>query len=164
VGNDRYSWEQLNPQLIYRGIGAPGRVTYGCNLLVVAADSSGSITQHTLDVFLSESRAILEVIRPRRIIFTQCDAAVHEWTEIDDIDDLRGEVKGGGGTDFRPVFDRMKQEGEEPDVLVYLTDGYGAFPDQAPNYPVVWGSIALGPEGYPFGEVVVVPPQHEGGE
>jgi predicted metal-dependent peptidase len=161
VGNDRYSWEQLNQQLIYRGIGAPGRVTYGCNLLIVAADSSGSITQRTLDVFLSESRAILEVVRPRRIIFTQCDAAIHEWTEIDDIDELRGEVKGGGGTDFNPVFDKIKQEGEEPDVLVYLTDLYGSFPSQAPHYPVIWGSIT---KDYPvpFGEVVYVPPQNEG--
>jgi predicted metal-dependent peptidase len=159
VGNDRYSWEQLNQQLIYRGIGAPGRITYGCNLLVVAADSSGSITQHTLDVFLSESRAILEVIRPRRIIFTQCDATVHEWTEIDDIDDLRGEVKGGGGTDFRPVFDRVKEEGEEPDVLVYLTDLEGSFPSEAPHYPVIWGAIR--DHEVPFGEVVHVPEQHE---
>jgi predicted metal-dependent peptidase len=160
VGNDRYSWEQLDQQLIYRGIGAPGRISYGCNLLIVAADSSGSISQHTLDVFLSESRAILEVIRPRRIIFAQCDARVHEWTEIDDIDELRGEVRGGGGTDFRPVFERIEQENEDPDVLVFLTDGYGSFPATAPHYPIIWGSIALKPEGYPFGEVVMVPPQH----
>lgn len=160
IGNDRYSWEQLNPQLIYRGIGAPGRVSFGCNLLVVAADSSGSITQHTLDVFLTESRAILEVIRPRRIIFTQCDARVHEWTEISDVEDLRGEIKGGGGTDFIPVFERVEKEGEYPDMLIYLTDMDGTFPREAPAYPVVWGSITPNRRA-PFGEVVFVPPQHE---
>jgi predicted metal-dependent peptidase len=163
IGNDRYSWEQLNQQLIYRGIGAPGRVSYGCNLLVVAADSSGSITQRTLDVFLSESRAILEIIRPKRIIFTQCDAAIHEWSEIDCIDDLRGEVKGGGGTAFEPVFDRIRDENEMPDMLIYLTDMDGSFPREAPPYPVVWGSISENRKA-PFGEVVYVPPQHEGAE
>jgi predicted metal-dependent peptidase len=160
VGNDRYSWEQLNQQLIYRGIGAPGRISYGCNLLVVAADSSGSINQHTLDVFLSESRAILDTIRPRRIIFTQCDAMVHEWTEIDSVDDLRGEVKGGGGTDFCPVFERIKSEGIEPDLLVYLTDMDGRFPSVAPSYPVVWGSIIKNVKA-PFGDVVYIPSQEE---
>jgi predicted metal-dependent peptidase len=158
IGNDRYSWEQLNQQLIYRGIGAPGRVSYGCNLLVVAADSSGSITQRTLDVFLSESRAILEIIRPKRIIFTQCDAMIHEWSEIDCIDDLRGEVKGGGGTAFEPVFERIKLENEYPDMLIYLTDMYGSFPREAPPYPVVWGSITKDVKA-PFGEVVHVPAQ-----
>jgi hypothetical protein len=161
VGNDRYSWEQLNPELIWRGIGAPGRMSFGCNLLVVAADSSGSITQQTLDVFLSESRGILESIKPRRVIFVQCDAMIHEWTEIDDIDDLRGEIKGGGGTAFEPVFDRIEKEGIEPDLLVYLTDMEGSFPRQAPNYPVVWGSI-LPNKTAPFGEIVYIPQQHSG--
>lgn len=159
VGNDRYSWEQLNQQYIYYGVGAPGRVSYGCNLLVIAADTSGSITQKTLDVFLSESRGVLEAIRPRRIIFMQCDARVHEYTEIDDVDDLKGKIRGGGGTDFRPVFKRIEDEGEEPDLLVYMTDMDGTFPKRAPNYPVVWGSISPNRKG-PFGDVVFVPQQH----
>lgn len=163
VGNDRYSWEQLNPELIWRGIGAPGRMSYGCNLLIVAADSSGSITQKTLDVFLSESRGILETVRPRHIIFVQCDAMVHEWTEIDDVDDLMGKIKGGGGTDFRPVFKRIEKEGLEPDLLVYLTDMEGTFPSKAPNYPVVWGSI-LADKVAPFGEIVYIPQQSDSGE
>ena len=41
------------------------------------------------------------------------------------------------------------------DALVYLTDGYGTFPDD-PGYPVIWGDIAKNP-AYPFGQVVEVP-------
>jgi len=26
----------------------------------------------------------------------------------------------------------------QPDAVIYLTDGYATFPDQAPNYPVLW--------------------------
>jgi predicted metal-dependent peptidase len=41
-----------------------------------------------------------------------------------------------------------------PDVAVYLTDGFGEFPDAVPHYPVLWvvtpGGLPSG--GFPFGE------------
>ena len=64
-------------------------------------------------------------------------------------------VGGGGGTDFRPVFEAIEKSGIIPDVLVYFTDGYGTFPDKEPSYPVIWASITPG-YAYPFGEVVDV--------
>ena len=65
VGNDRYTWDRLEQQLAYRKVGAPGRTSYGCNLVVIAADTSGSITQRTLDVFLAETGQLLEQAKPR---------------------------------------------------------------------------------------------------
>ena len=50
---------------------------------------------------------------------------------------------GGGGTDFRPVFDwvaeRCRRGEARPDALIYCTDGWGTFPPRAPDYPLVWG-------------------------
>jgi predicted metal-dependent peptidase len=160
VGNDRYTWDMLEPQLIYRGIGAPGRSTFGCNLVVIAVDTSGSINQHTLDVFLAETAALLEQAKSKRVIFVQCDAEIHEWDECDACTDLFGrKLKGGGGTDFKPVFERVARESEEPDLLVYLTDLYGDFPSKPPPYPVIWGAIS--DVAAPWGEVVRVPAQVE---
>lgn len=48
--------------------------------------------------------------------------------------------------------------GLEPDALVYLTDGHGTFPTQAPSYPVLWGNITPNYK-YPFGDVVDIPLQ-----
>ncbi len=162
IGNDRYTWDVLNQQLAYRRIGAPGRTSYGCDLVVVAVDTSGSINQRTLDVFLAETTALLEQAKPKRVIFVQCDATIHEWATIEGTDDLYGrKLKGGGGSRTEPVFERIDEEGLNPDMLVYLTDAYVSFPAQAPSYPVVWG-IVDNPEGkVPFGEVVIVPAQHE---
>jgi predicted metal-dependent peptidase len=132
---------------------------------VIAADTSGSISQRTLDVFLTETTALMEQARPRRIIFVQCDAQIQEWEEINGTDDLTSrKLKGGGGTMFEPVFERIEKEGLEPDLLIYLTDLMGSFPSMKPRYPVVWGCVD---EAYakssppPFGEVVIVPPQAE---
>ena len=163
IGNDRYTWDRLDPQLIYRNIGAPGRTSFGCDTVVMAVDTSGSINQQTLDVFLTETSALLEQAKPRNVVFVQCDASIHEWDVIDGTEDLMGrKLKGGGGTDFTPVFDRINAEGLQPDLLVYLTDGYGSFPPTKPSYPVIWGSISCKPEHYPFGEVVMVPSQNSG--
>ena len=66
--------------------------------------------------------------------------------------------QGGGGTSFVPFFDKVAQrwDGQTQGVCVYLTDGYGSFPDTAPELPVLWvvtpGGLAL--EEFPFGEAV----------
>jgi predicted metal-dependent peptidase len=162
IGNERYTWDILNQQLAYRGIGAPGRTSFGCDLVVIAVDTSGSIGQRTLDVFLAETTALLEQAKPKRVIFVQCDAQVQEWETIEGTDDLFGrKLKGGGGSRTEPVFDRIDEEGLVPDMLVYLTDLYVSFPQHAPPYPVVWGAVDRGDNKPPFGELVDVPAQHE---
>src|ERR1035441_4221080 len=35
---------------------------------------------------------------------------------------------------------RIAEEPEPPNALVYLTEVYGSFPDQAPAYPVIWAA------------------------
>ena len=65
--------------------------------------------------------------------------------------------KGGGGTDFEPFFkDITKKEFNNNDgVCIYLTDGYGYFPEKEPDLPVLWVVIPGGAEEeyFPFGEI-----------
>jgi predicted metal-dependent peptidase len=72
---------------------------------------------------------------------------------------------GGGGTDFRPFFEAVQKEHEQADtqdgVCIYLTDGCGTFPAEAPVLPVLW---VLSPGGLqadkvPFGETVRLIPE-----
>jgi VWA-like domain (DUF2201)/Putative metallopeptidase domain len=174
IGNDRYTWANLNQQLAYRRIGCPGRTSHGCDLVVVIRDSSGSIDDHTCAVFGAETRGILEQARPKRVILIDCDAKVHRYDEIEDLSELENapdkyeKVKGGGGTSFKPPFERLKAESEEPDVVIYLTDCYGDY-GKKPSYPVIWGSITPKAEmnlaGYdytpPWGDIIYVPKQAE---
>ena len=162
MGNDRYTWDMLNQQFAFRHIGVPGRARFGCELIVIAVDTSGSINQRTLDVFLAETMAFLEEAKPRQVIFVQCDAEIHEWAEIDATEDLYGrELKGGGGSRTEPVFERIYEEQLSPDMVVYLTDLCVSFPKQAPPYPVIWGVVDNAKPEAPFGEIVMVPAQVE---
>jgi predicted metal-dependent peptidase len=63
---------------------------------------------------------------------------VNHVDEFQSGDVLKFEMHGGGGTDFRPPFNYIEQYQIKPACFIYLTDGYGTFPQQAPQYPVLW--------------------------
>lgn len=164
-GSDGYNWRRANRQLIVRDIYAPGRTGHGAKLVVVGSDTSGSVGDKETDMFFAELAGMFEGLRPEQLVIMWCDSKVHDVSYCDDAQDLniiREEgVGGGGGTSFVPVFDMIEELGMVPDALIYLTDGMGTFPREAPDYPVIWGSILLKPEHFPFGEVVMVPKQAE---
>jgi predicted metal-dependent peptidase len=141
----------LNPLVI-----APGRRGYGCELVVVGIDTSGSIGARELDTFLAEVGGILNDCKPRQITVIGCDMRVTQVDEVASLDEFEGlrakGVMGGGGTDFRPVFDHVDEHNLKPECLVYLTDMYGSFPDAAPAYPVIWAATT--DVDAPWGEVV----------
>ena len=109
--------------------------------VMVVLDSSGSLTDRELGEFMAEVNAIKSQTRAR-ITLHACDAALAKdgpwrfepWEECR----LPGTLTGGGGTDFRPVFDWLQQSGERPDLLVYFTDAQGPFPETEPQVPVIW--------------------------
>ena len=64
--------------------------------------------------------------------------------------------KGGGGTSFEPFFDELKRRRDARQrVAIYLTDGYGVYPQEVPIENILWvvplGGLDSG--RFPFGEV-----------
>jgi predicted metal-dependent peptidase len=161
VGSGAYSWQRPDRRLIVRDCYAPGPTGFGAGTVVVGIDTSGSIGDTELNMFMAEMAGILSDVKPERLVIMWCDAAlnrVDEAEEPEDLIEIRAKgAPGGGGTSFVPVFDEIYNSGLRPDALVYLTDGYGSFPDKAPPYSVIWGSIGLDKSGYPFGDVVMIP-------
>ncbi len=121
--------------------------------MVVAVDVSGSIDDDEMKEFLSEINAIKGQLRAR-ISLLACDAELakgspwiyESWEEFH----LPKTFTGGGGTDFRPVFDWVEQQDQAPELLVYFSDCMGSFPGYTPHYPVIW--LVKGREKAPFGQ------------
>jgi predicted metal-dependent peptidase len=182
VGLERIAEEGLAPRVDWRAVLAalltPTRSEYvwrpdrrmwpdvfvpdlGGELLedaVIAVDTSASVSPRELGQFLTEVRAILQSYPEVQVYFAACDAAVHTWKVIrvaegEPWPDI--ELRGGGGTDFRPVFRKVEECGLHPRALLYLTDGYGTYPETKPRYPVVW---VLTPSHHrpPWGQIVVL--------
>ncbi len=162
IGNTGYSWQRPDRRLLARteAIIAPGCSGNGCGDIVVGIDTSGSIGQQELTMFFGCLGGILEDLRPRRLIVMWCDANVGRVDELEDASELhdlrRRKAPGGGGTDFRPVFDEVAKMGIAPDALVYLTDTFGSFPRHAPAYPVLWAKLV--DRKCPWGDEVMIPP------
>lgn len=135
---DDYSWQHPNRRFIAYGMVLPGLYSENFGTLAVVTDDSGSIDQPTFDAFSAEICAIRDSVRPEKTIHMSCDARVNHYREYTREDEFKMESHGGGGTDFRPPFDKLEEENIEPKVFVYLTDGYGPFPETPPAYPVIW--------------------------
>lgn len=123
--------------------------------LVVAIDTSGSISSDELRTFMSELRGILQAYPHMHVYLVTCDAQVYAFEELTSQDPVPTEIQGRGGTDFRPVFEEIEKRGILPSAAVFLTDGMGDHPDGAPPYPVLW---VLTPKHQqpPFGTATVL--------
>jgi predicted metal-dependent peptidase len=123
--------------------------------VAVAVDTSGSIDQAEMRTFLSEVRGILDAYPHIQCDLYYVDAAAYGPHELDPESPLP-EPQGGGGTSFVPFFRAIKKQDKRPALSIYLTDGYGNFPNTPPEMSVLWVVTAggLGLEQFPFGETV----------
>lgn len=122
--------------------------------VAVAVDTSGSMGEEELIEAISETRGVLSAAGAN-VTFCACDAAVHELREVRGWEEAAALLKGGGGTDFRPVFDALDRKKPKLDVVVFITDGCGPAPETPPPYKVIW--VLVGPHRSipaPWGEVI----------
>jgi predicted metal-dependent peptidase len=154
VARADYSWCRPNTRYMPSGIYLPALLGHEVGILAVGVDTSGSIDQTLLSQFESEVRAIVDDVRPREVRVLYCDAKVHRQETFERGDPVQLKAAGGGGTDFRPVFDTIARWDEQPVCVIYLTDLWGAFPSEEPEVPVMWVTGQDDREDAPFGEVV----------
>lgn len=137
--NDDFSWKRGNRRFIAQGLYLPSRLSDDAmGEIVVVIDTSGSIGQKELTEFGSEIKGIVDEARPSKVRVIYCDSHIAHIDEFGPDDDLQFAAHGGGGTDFRPPFAWLEENQIVPRALVYLTDGYGPFPEQEPDFPTLW--------------------------
>ncbi|HUN00226.1 MAG TPA: VWA-like domain-containing protein [Halothiobacillus sp.] len=129
--------------------------------VVLAIDISGSIAPEWIGQFLNEIDRLRSQISLQLRLIT-CDNRIHRDERLFGITRWTA-VQGGGGTDFRPVFERLQGDAAV-DGLIYCTDLAGQFPLQAPRFPVFWlvphslgqpmSGSPIGLKPPPFGQVL----------
>jgi VWA-like domain (DUF2201) len=103
----------------------------------IAVDCSGSINARQLGLFEAEIRSILEGQRPSQVHVLYFDTEVHRAEVYQAGQPIALTPVGGGGTNFAPCFRWFDERGIVPQTLVFLSDLCGAFPKEAPSYPVL---------------------------
>lgn len=133
-----YTWMRPNRRYIAHGLVMPSLHSENMEVLTCGIDTSGSIDQPTLNAFAAEIIAAFHGAHPEKLVNIYCDAVVAHVDEFEHGDEPTFAPHGGGGTDLRKIFDHIADSDIKPACLIVLTDGYTPYPDEAPEYPVLW--------------------------
>ncbi|MCJ7764915.1 MAG: VWA-like domain-containing protein [Thiovulaceae bacterium] len=150
---DNYRMMPPSKKLLYCGVYLPS--LYSDTLrLTIAVDSSGSVDETLLSLFISEVESILIHFPNYVIDMIVCDAKIQGYRQFLSGEALEIEIKGGGGTDFRPVFTYIEESLDTPSLLLYFSDTKGIFPETEPFYETIWISNEMSEVA--FGRVIVI--------
>ena len=132
-----YTWTQPSPRYIASGLYLPALQSAEMGPLAVAVDTSGSVDKVTLAQLLAEVQAIADELQPAQVHVLSCDTRVRSIDTYERGEPIDGDLIGGGGTRFQPVFDAIAELDEQPAAIIYLTDLDG--PDAVePEIPTIW--------------------------
>lgn len=140
------------------------RETMKIEEFVVVIDTSMSCSGELVKKFLEETYSVLSenncFFRKVNIHIIQCDDKVQTDRRITSEEELKDymenlELRGEGGTDFRPAFSYVEElvrrhAFSQLKGLIYFTDGKGIYPAKMPPYETAFVFMA---EDYEDGEV-----------
>lgn len=114
--------------------------------VVFAIDTSASTEGEPIKRLLTELATVISSATAQggkiKVRIIQCDMAIREDLTFYKKSELDGYlnqfvIRGGSGTDFAPVFEKLtaeKLKGSKIRGLIYFTDGLGAFPRETPPF------------------------------
>lgn len=144
AGNNETTWNRPNRRRIAVApyVYLPGRCGTRSGACSLEVDTSGSIGDHELQVFLSEAHGIMSDVQPEKLYVGFVDAALFndEIIEIEDVNEvleLRQKAGGGGGTDMTIMHQELVKRGIEVSYEIVLTDGCCDFGEDT-GIPTIW--------------------------
>lgn len=152
AGLEDYSWQKPNwRHPLSEKVIVPGMIKREKRDVVIVIDTSGSVTTKELTDFASEIAKLSTYVKEFTVI--TCDAKVHEKVKVRNIREFLTKIKlkGGGGTDFRPIFSEVKN----CMAMIFFTDGMGTYPEKKPHYPVLW-ILTKEHSKPPFGKIAYI--------
>jgi len=158
VRRSRYQ-SSIEAFFVGKKIVLPGTVRPQAKIALVV-DTSSSMDGAFTGI-LAQAKQILRTMRGATLLVVACDTVVHAQSDVRSVSQLSELLIGGGGTDFRPAFAALARlpARKRPSVIVFATDGRGAYPPAAPNYAkTIWLVVAGGRIDVTWGERVCIEP------
>lgn len=144
-----------NRRWVSKNIYLPSLSTVERGKFVLAVDVSGSISTTQLERYSHEILSILSMSSDTLLVLF-FDTRITDVFELEEghVDNLK--TKAGGGTDYKPVMEYLRQHEISPEALIIITDGVCNSFAEKPEYPVLWtvDGLEFSP---PYGEVIVLP-------
>ena len=153
LNGDDYSLAHPNKRYLTQDVIVPGRYSESIGNLVVALDTSGSMTEEEIREVAGEIRGMVPSTQDITLIVA--DSVIQQVIPLEDLEEVlaSGMFRGGGGTDHVCVFEYIARHHLNPQIFIGLSDLCSCFPEKKPPYPVLW----LVPEIHadpPWGKVI----------
>lgn len=149
----RNDWSRSTRRHAWQPVIYPRKRVDDLGLVVFARDTSGSVNDKQLSAYCALITECLSETGCSALVI-DADAAIRDEIELAPGDECPLSAKGGGGTDFRPVFNRVDElvaMGEHIAGIVYITDLQGPAPATS-EIPTLW--LATSDRKPPFGRAV----------
>jgi predicted metal-dependent peptidase len=143
----RETWNRPNRRFIGAGTILPGTEKEGLNTVVMLIDESGSVDDEALKCVSVETQAALDEGIIDRLIVIAGDTQVNHIAEHSPGDQIDFKFGGRGGTVMKPLFDWVRENVDNPSLIVCATDGFIESEQQLgaePDCTVLWAF-----HGYP---------------
>lgn len=125
---DKSSWRKPHRRYVSQDIYMPSMIGESVGDIVIGVDTSGSIGQEEINLFLSEIVSICEDVTPKSVVLVYWDhevAGVEQYKE-GEYQRLKATTKprGGGGTHVGCLNEYIRSEKLKPETTIVFTDGY----------------------------------------
>ena len=159
VVSDRADWSRSTRRMATQPVIYPRRMRDRVGTIVVARDTSGSIDNALCADFSAQVTVLTAELNCTTVVI-DCDTRIHAEYRLEAGDECPTDARGGGGTSFDPVFNRVAElidSGEQVAGVIYLTDLDGSFPDidAVPTVPILWAAYNTSSVA-PFGRTIHV--------
>lgn len=158
AGNDYSTWRRPNRRYVGMSYYLPSGVSESMDELVVAVDTSGSIGQRELTLFLSELASVCDVAKPSRlrVLYWDTEVCAEEVYEQDVLAEVAKSTKpkGGGGTDVTCVVKHLQAHDIKAQAVVVLTDGYLGSDWGKWDVPTLWCILGNDSTTSPVGKTI----------
>lgn len=159
--SQRNDWSRSARRHAWQRVIYPRKRTDDVGYVIFARDTSGSISDRVCADYTALITDCVSELGCTGLVL-DVDTRIQAEYVLTGLESCPLTAKGGGGTDFRPVFQRaaeLIEAGEHVAGVVYLTDLMGPFPETDPGIPTLWLSTdEYGRKYYtpPFGRIVPV--------
>ncbi len=126
---DSSSWRRPNRRFLAQDIYMPTLIGESIGRVIFAVDTSGSISQHEVTVFLTECVSVCEMVHPAHVDLMYWGSTVREPIEEYEGNDIETiatstKPKDGGGTSPSCVSEYINKHNMDAECIIILTDGY----------------------------------------
>tara|TARA_A100001391_G_scaffold204653_2_gene201105 strand:- start:8712 stop:10073 length:1362 start_codon:yes stop_codon:yes gene_type:complete len=129
----------------------------GVPIIALVGDTSASMSRAELQDIMATAQGVVKATGAE-LIFCACDTKVNELKLLNDWTEAAGLMTGRGGTDFRPAFVALEKHDPQPDVVIFVTDGFGPAPHEQPEWcnEVIWVLVETSAKPTEWGEYVYI--------